>query len=88
MVSNTIASLPFIFLISFVSSPGVYFIAGLDYNPFEKYVYFVLELFMARTHALCFEQLLLRLSCCRRICCAQRFGQGMVLHSALTCVFF
>lgn len=35
-VSNFVASLPFIFLIALLSAVSMYFLAGLDYDPFEK----------------------------------------------------
>lgn len=47
VASNTLASLPFILLISIFSAVAVYFIANLLYNPFDRFVYFVLDLFFS-----------------------------------------
>jgi hypothetical protein len=41
------AGIPFIALIAITSSCAVYFIAGLNLSPFSRFVYFVLDLFMA-----------------------------------------
>lgn len=46
VVSNTLASLPFIFLISLVSSVCVYFLAGLDSSG-DRFPYFILDLFVS-----------------------------------------
>jgi hypothetical protein len=56
-VAASCAGIPFIALIAITSSCAVYFIAGLSLSPFSRFVYFVIDLFMAlltvRSDAVC-----------------------------------
>lgn len=47
VVANTLSSLPFIALIALASSCAVYFIANLNYHGFDRFVFFVLDLFLS-----------------------------------------
>lgn len=48
VVANSVASLPFIFLIAVLCSVPLYFLAGLDHSG-DRFIYFILNLFLSLT---------------------------------------
>jgi hypothetical protein len=86
VLANTAAGLPFIALISVASACAVYFIAGLNLNGFDRFVYFCLDLFLSLVVA---ESLMMAIApLVRHFLMGIAAGAGILGFVMLVCGFF